>query len=439
MVDCTSSSWNQPPPPIDCLSGPDGCGRLWGVTHGVSNNTNWRLASGSNDGRHSPMQAIPFRSIHNSIDAFVIYLRNDDQSGNFGTYTTGDGGTLRAHIVGDNNCQPDMNNILWTSQETVGDASQWSSEGDFLASYPNAQWIPGDSPSLSAQQHDTGGIAVTRCGRYWIVVEQVDGGSTNSSSINYFRSGYSVDFAINMISRFYDPCSDPCSLPMTLDNGVWNVFERHPIFNVLGDQGVQGIPYYNKGIALDDEPGNDRMANVNSSGDKVRNIWTVPGGEKTLCMVHVAAALNGSNLGTGDLVISIDGNQVGAIPHSDFLVSETEVNPTALDDLRYRSILIPDTVVSGTAIFELTSTGDADFEIGSLVEALTLSQQAGRFFTQVGTSGTPDVASQVSLNGGAYQSADTDGENRLKHCIAYNEKADGTPGNCLDCGECPPL
>lgn len=422
-----------------CIAGPNNCGRLWGVTHAASNNTEWALSSGSSDNRHAPRHAIPFRSIHDTIDFIVVNMRNDNQAGNLGGYTEGDGGTVRFFIVGDNNCEPDMSNILWTGPETVGDAAQWSSQAEFLNAYPNAQWIPSDSTGLSAQEHDVGGIAVTRCERYWIVGEQVDGGVANHSSINYFRSGYSDDFSRNWLDRTENPCADTCLLPMIQDaNGNWSDLERHPIFNVGGNAGVQGMPYYNKGVGLDDEAGNDRMSNVNNQngGDRVRNIWTVPDtGTKTLCMIHVAAALNGSNLGTGNLIVSIDGNQVASIPHTAFLVSETEVNPTALDDLRYVSVAIPPTTVSGTAIFELSSTGDVDFEIGSMQEADTLAQQQGRFYTQVGTSGTPDVKSEVSLNGGPWEPAE-DFE-RLKHSIAYNEVADGVTSCLNEQCDCP--
>ena len=402
---------SEPVPGAAVPTVPGGAGKLWGVTHATTNNTNWFIRT-QVDNRGQKRHAIPFVSIHSTITSLQINLRGDNQSSRLGEYTVGDGGTIRVSLVGDNNCEPDMGNVLYKGLETVGDMSQWTGESQFLTAYPGASWD--DDPathttSINGQKHyGTTPVAIGQ--RYWLVTEQVRGGGSNNSSINYFRSGQSNDFAINWLNRTEDPTADGgCLLPKAQNNDdTWENLHRHPIYTVEGDNGIQGVPYYNQGKGPDDEPGDDRYSNVNT-GDSIRNTWTVPG-TKTINKVHLAMM---RQTGAGEVQLRIDGNLVATWQASDFPTRITEDYPETFGVARWRSADINPVTLSGTAVFEVTVTGDADMEMGSIKE--------GRIFLPLtaGTNGTPDIASEYRLNGGSWISPD---KGRVKYSIAFNEE-----------------
>ena len=389
-----------------------GNGKLWGVTHGTTNNTNQFLGKDSSNKKAQKRHAIPFVSIHNTITALQINLRADNQTSRLGHYTRGNGGTIRVLLVGDRNCSPDMSNVLFTGQESVGDMSMWKNENEFLKKYPGAVWDDDSAThtmSINGQRH-YGSTSVTKGQRYWLVAEHVRGGISNYPSINYFRSANSDDYARNWLTRTQDPSADSqCMLPMVQnDDDSWENLKRHPIYTVEGNNGIQGVPYYNQGTAPDDEPGKDRYSNVNS-GDSIRNIWTVPG-TKTIDKVHLCMMRQS---GSGEVQLRIDGNLVATWDASDFPTKVTEEYPATFEAARWRSADITPVTLSGTAVFEVTVTGSADMEMGSIKE--------GRIFVplQVGTNGTPDILSEYSLNGGSWKVPDL---GRIKYSIGYNEQ-----------------
>ncbi len=386
-------------------------GKLWGVTHGTTNNTNQHLSFDPNNSKAQVRHAIPFRSIHSTITSLQINLRADNQPGRIGHYTKGNGGTVRVLLVADNNCKPDMRTVLFTGKETVGDMSQWKDKNAFLAEYPGATWNNDSkthTTSINGQKHN-GNTSVTIGDRYWLVVEQVRGGQSNYPSINYFRSGNSDDYARNWLNRTQDPTQD-CLVPMSQknDTSTWKSLERHPVYTVEGNNGIQGNPYYNQGTAPDDEPGTDRYSNINS-GDSVRNIWKVPG-TKTINKVHLCMM---RQTGSGEVQLRVNGNLVATWKASDFPTKKTEAYPATFEAARWRSKDIKPITLTGEAIFEVTVVGTADMEMGSIKE--------GRIFMPLstGTNGTPDISSQYRLNKGSWKTPDS---GRIKYSIAYNEE-----------------
>ena len=391
---------------------PGTAGKLWGVTHGTTNNTNQYLGYDPKSNKAQKRHAIPFRSIHDTITALQINLRADNQIGRLGHYTIGDGGTVRVKLVADNNCKPDMSKVLYIGKESVGDMSKWKSKSAFTSKYPGATWD--DDPkthttSINGQKH-YGRTQVTKGKRYWLVMEQVRGGTSNYPSINYFRSGNSKDYAGNWLNRTEDPTQD-CLVPMSQvnDGDSWKSLKRHPIYTVEGNNGIQGGAYYNQGTAPDDEPGRDRYSNINKGGDSVRNTWAVPG-IKTINKVHLCMM---RQTGTGEVLLKVNGKLVAKWNASEFPTKKTEAYPATFEEARWRSKTITPITLSGSAVFEVTVTGSADMEMGSIKE--------GRIFVplQVGTNGTPDVSSQYRINGGSWKTPDS---GRIKYSIAYSEK-----------------
>jgi hypothetical protein len=191
-------------------------------------------------------------------------------------------------------------------------------------------------------------------------------------------------------------------------NNSWQNLNRHPIYTVEGNNGIQGVPYYNQGTAPDDEPGTDRYSNVNKD-DSIRNTWTVPD-IKTITKVHLCMMRQS---GAGEVQLRIDGRLVATWQASDFPTKITEEYPATFEVARWRSKNIDPITLSGTAEFEVTVTGTADMEMGSIKE--------GRIFTplRTGTNGTPEIASEYRLNGGSWKIPDL---GRIKYSIAFNER-----------------
>ena len=88
---------SEPVPGAAVPTVPGGAGKLWGVTHATTNNTNWFIRT-QVDNRGQKRHAIPFVSIHSTITSLQINLRGDNQSSRLGEYTVGDGGLSLIHI-----------------------------------------------------------------------------------------------------------------------------------------------------------------------------------------------------------------------------------------------------------------------------------------------------------------------------------------------------
>ena len=398
-------------------AGPNNVGILQGPGQGVSNNTEWGLTPGPYASKEAEFIAIPFQAKSDSVSELYCYMRNN--AGINTAYTVGDGGTHRVLLVGDNNGEPDMSNILWTGPETVGDATQFSGESDFLNSYPGATWIPNNTSSLSAQPHQVGGVSVMPGALYWMALQQVRGGGSNHSSVNFFRSGQSGDFAVNMLRRTQDPGAIDNILPQVRNSGSWRELDRHQIFSVVYSDGTaSGQHFYNSGSADDDEPGNDRFSNVNGGGDSVRNTYNFSGTKK-IRQIHLCAVRNLGS-GSGNIIYKIDGATVATIPSSDFPQSATETYPTSFEPARWVSRLIDPVTVTNSCVIEITATGSADIEIAAVV---------GEAYFPV-SSDFIDMSSEYRLNNGSWQESASGG--RLLYDIPFNELADGTPGFTLE-------
>lgn len=420
----------------DLATAPNTNGKLWGNPHGVTNNTNQYLGNDPSSSKAYAAQAIPFRSIHSTITGLQVFMRPDNQAHRLGHYTVGDGGTVRKMIVGNTaNNEPDMNNIIAQTVEHAGDVSRWGPIGtnstitssdiaaaktDHQSSYPgsdlfaeNSRWSTG----LDLYKHTIPSATVTLGEIYWLVAEQVRGDSTDYPSVNYFRSGTSADYAGNYLTRFQDTSASGPILPKQRKSSGdgWIDLNRHPVYAVHGDGGVQGISYYNHGRAPDNEASDDRTTNVTAT-NWVRNTWTVPAGGLTLNRVHLCMSRQS---GSGDVELRIDGNLVAAFDGASFPQNFTEDYPAAFETAAWRSLDITPVSVSGTAVLEVRATGSLNIEIGHAKEPAA-TQSTPYIEMQPGDCGTPDVISGYSDDSGATWDDNLD-SNRIKYNIAVNQ------------------